>query len=328
VAEEQLRSTQPWLSVIMPTYNGETVLPRALAGITAQHDNDIEIIAVDDGSTDRTRSILEDFAKDHRTEIIVRSHAGNWVANTNYALSRARGERVCFLHQDDGWLPGRLERLRQVISRYPQAEWLLHPSYYVDRQGRRLGRWTCPLSAGISGPETTVPRLLVQNFISMPGPCVRLEAARAVGGFDETLWYTADWDFWLKLAARGPVAYIPEPLSIFGIDTGSQTVQGARDLPRFQEQLVSVLARHLKEWRARARIARSVERAAHYSVLLNTALAGAISGIRPSYGGLAVRYLALGPAGWFRFLRDSRIFERVKARLRAGLAQPCEARRS
>jgi hypothetical protein len=319
--EDARRSSRPWLSVIMPTYNGEAVLPRALEGIHAQHDNDIEIIAIDDGSSDGTRGTLEDFARNHSALVIVRSHTGNWVANTNYALDRARGVWVCFLHQDDGWLPGRLERLRQVSFRYPEAEWLLHPSYYVDRHGRRLGRWTCPLPAGVSGPETVVPRLLVQNFISMPGPCVHLEAARAVGGFDETLWYTADWDFWLKLAARSGVAYIPEPLSMFGIDTASQTVQGARDLPQFQEQLETVLLRHLKEWRVRAGVAPSVERAAQFSVLLNTALAGAISGIRPSYSGLAAGFLALGPAGWFRFLRDSRIFERVKARLRAGLAR-------
>jgi hypothetical protein len=305
----------------MPTYNGEAVLPRALASIDTQNDSTIDIIAIDDGSTDSTQSVLKDFAKNHRALIIVRSHTGNWVANTNYALSRAQGMWVCFLHQDDGWLPGRLERLRQASSRYSEAEWLLHPSYYVDRHGRRLGRWSCPLPAGVSGPEVSVPRLLVQNFISMPGPCVRLEAARAVGGFDESLWYTADWDFWLKLATRGRVAYMPEPLSIFGIDTGSQTVQGARDLPRFHEQLETVLVRHSKEWRAHARLAPSIERAAHFSVLLNTSLAGAISGIRPSYGRLLARFLALGPVGWYRFLRDSRILERVKARLRAGLAQ-------
>jgi len=305
----------------MPTYNGQAVLPRALAGIYAQNDNDIEIIAIDDGSTDGTQRILEDFAKNHRALVLVRPHTGNWVANTNYALTRAQGVWVCFLHQDDGWLPGRLERLRQVSLRYREAEWLLHPSYYVDRHGRRLGRWTCPLPAGVSRPEVTVPRLLVQNFISMPGPCVRLEAARAVGGFDETLWYTADWDFWLKLAARSPIAYIPEPLSMFGIDTGSQTVQGTRDLPRFKEQLENVLLRHLKEWRARAQVPSSVERAAQYSVLLNTALAGAISGIRPRYGRLTAQFLELGPRGWVRYLRDSRIFERVKARLRAGLAR-------
>lgn len=321
VTEERFGSGPPWLSVLMPTYNGEAVLPRALAGIDAQQDSDIEIIAIDDGSTDGTAGILEDFAKNHRALVIVRPHTGNWVANTNYALSRANGVWICFLHQDDGWLPGRLGSLRRVALQYPEAEWLLHPSYYVDRQGRRLGRWTCPLPAGLSLPARTVPRLLVQNFISMPGPCVRLGAARAVGGFDESLWYTADWDFWLKLAVRGPVAYIPEPLSIFGIDTGSQTVQGSRDLPRFQEQLETVLLRHLKEWRTHGRIAASVERAAQYSVLLNTALAGAIGGTRPSYGALAARFLALGPAGWFCFLRNSRILERVRARLRAGLAR-------
>jgi hypothetical protein len=153
-----------------------------------------------------------------------------------------------------------------------------------------------------------------------PGPCVRLDAIRAVGCFDESLWYTADWDFWLKLAARGPVVYVPEPLSMFGIDAGSQAVQGARDLPRFQEQLEIVLLRHLKQWRARARVPRSVERAARFSALINTALDGAIS-VRPGYVALAARFVALGPAGWFRFFRDSRILERVKASLRAGLAR-------
>ena len=96
----------PWLSVIMPTYNGASYLSAALESIAIQLEKDIEVIVVDDGSTDRTISIIRAYTHRFPLRIVERNHSGNWVANTNMGLSLARGEYVSFLHQDDSpWLP-------------------------------------------------------------------------------------------------------------------------------------------------------------------------------------------------------------------------------
>ncbi len=69
-----------------------------------------------------------------------------------------------------------------------------------------------PAEGGRLDSDIVVPRLLVQNFLAMPAPLVRREAMLQVGGMDDTLWYAADWDLWLKLAALGPTLYVPQAL--------------------------------------------------------------------------------------------------------------------
>ena len=99
---------EPWLSVLMPTYNGEVHLTYALNSIIAQKDPNMECIVVDDGSTDATFSILNTYQDKLSITILQHKRQGNWVASTNYALSFARGKYVCFLHQDDFWFKNRL----------------------------------------------------------------------------------------------------------------------------------------------------------------------------------------------------------------------------
>ena len=116
------------------------------------------------------------------------------------------------------------------------------------RSGRRLGVWRCPLPADRAIPSAEVlERLLVQNFIATPAPVFRKDAWLACGGLDEALWYTADWDIWLKLAARGPVLYHDGVTTAFRVHGGSLTMTGSRDIGDFTRQLEIVLDRHLPD---------------------------------------------------------------------------------
>jgi GT2 family glycosyltransferase len=313
--------TTPWLSVVMPTYNGAAHLPGALGGLLRQRDAGIEVVAVDDGSTDATLDLLRAVNCRLPVRVVRRDHTGNWVANTNHGLSVARGEWVCFLHQDDLWGARRLVELRAGIARRPEATLWLHPSWFIDGDGRRLGLWRCPLP-GVPRtlpPARVVERLLVQNFIAMPAPLFRRETALRVGGLDETLWYTADWDFWLKLAAAGPTAYLPRPLAAFRLHAQSQTVRRSKGVDAFRDQLERVLRPHLRAWEAAHPGRPAVGRAAWFAAEVNATLAAALHGHHARWRGLAFRMLALGPEAWHRFFRDSRIVERVGARLRANL---------
>jgi GT2 family glycosyltransferase len=306
---------EPWLSVIMPTYNGAAYLPAALESIAVQGDPDIEVIAVDDGSTDASMPILISHRSRMPLQIVQREHNGNWVANTNHGLSMARGRWVSFLHQDDVWMPNRLAVLRLIAERRPDAALILHPSWFIDHQGRRLGLWRCPLRAGLHHPASVVERLLVQNFIALPAPVFQREAARKVGGLQEDLWYTADWDFWLKLAATGPTKYVPIPLAGFRIHPLSQTMRRSSQADELRRQLQVVLQRHIQP----QEVSDDVHAVARFAADLNVSLATATHGSRSDWRRLFGDFVALGPAGWQRFFRDSRIAERIAARLRAGV---------
>lgn len=307
----------PWLSVLIPTYNGELYLPVALESIVMQGDKDIECIVVDDGSTDGTLSIVA--AYQNWLHLVVHQRKqGNWVANTNYALRLATGEYVCFLHQDDLWLPGRLDILKSLINKFPDVGFFLHAAIFIDEEGRAQGLWRCPLppAPAIISSDMLIERLLVQNFIAISAPVFRRDLAIAVGGMDETLWYTADWDFWLKLAAAGPAVYDPRPLSGFRVHSGSQTVRRSASLKEFREQLEIVFHRHFSRWQSEPSRKSRVRRAALFSIEANTALAGMIHRQAFNLLTLVVRFLALGPDGWSRYLTNSRIWERMSARLR------------
>jgi hypothetical protein len=156
----------------------------------------------------------------------------------------------------------------------------------------------------------------------------KTEPALSAGGLDEALWYAGDWDFWLKLAARGDVLYHPEPLSGFRLHTTSQTMVRSSDLSDFRSQLDQVAERHLGVWRAPERLRRQVRRAALFSNEVNTALAGTMHERHRRPYGLLVSFLRLGPSAGYRYLRDSRIWERASARLRGQLLATSNAEQS
>ncbi len=312
---------RPWLSVISPIFNGETYLATALDSILLQNDPDIECLAVDGESTDGTLSILRSYQGRLPLKILERERDSNWVKKTNFALTMAQGEYVCFLHHDDFWLKDRLAILKNLTRKFPQAVLVLHPSNFVDRQGENMGLWSCPLPAApaVIPSAFFMERLLVQNFISILGPIFKRELALEVGGLDEALWYTADWDFWLKIVACGDALYYPKPLAGFRIHPGSQTVVRSTFLDDFRSQLDLVAAKHWTRWPAQESIKRKIRSAADFSNELNAALAGRMHGIKPDYPRLFLSFLKLGPLGWRRYLRDSRIGQRVIARLKAQL---------
>jgi len=311
--------TPPWLSVLMPTYNGSAYLGAALDSVVAEDDSGIECIAVDDGSTDDTLTILERYRDRLNLTILARPHAGNWVAGTNLALKRARGEFACLLHQDDIWLAGRLAMLRDAISRHPSVDLFLHPAWFIDSSGRRLGRWRCPLPRDpkVLDAGIVLPRLLVQNFIAIPSPMFKTATAREVGGLDEALWYTADWDLWLKLAAVARTVFLSEPMAGFRVHAAAQTNQRSVDIGDIRRQQEMVLERHVSRLPFDRRRQQAVRRSAELSIAVNVTLAGRYHRVSANLGTLAAAVWRAGPLGVWRYLRFSTIRDRISARLRS-----------
>ena len=189
----------------------------------------------------------------------------------------------------------------------------LHPAWFIDRHGARIGPWRCPLPEGVVEPDFLVERLLVQNFIAIPAPLFSRNVALRLGGLEEGLWYTADWDFWLKLARQGQTIHHPRPLSAFRIHPHAQTMQGSRQIDDFRSQLDIVLDRHLAGWKHSSGANSQVERVARFSVEVNTNLAALAHHRESHLARLFWRFLCLGPAGWQSYFRDSRIVERSLA---------------
>jgi GT2 family glycosyltransferase len=315
----------PLLSVVMPTYNGEKFLAAALESVRDQDNDRIELVIVDDGSTDHTLDIVRGFAGVLPIRLITPGRVGNWVAVTNLGLREAIGDWACLLHQDDLWLPGRLKRLQSEMESN-QGALIIHNAMYVGPDGQGLGLWTCPFSEGAVQPNQFIEHLLVQNFIAIPSPVFRREVVIQSGGLDEALWFSADWDLWLRLGALGPVRFIRETLSAFRVHPSSQTAARKLHPNEWEQQLTIVLAHHLENWPITGRLRTSVERVALASIAVNSALSATSRGERVKPAAVLLQLLALGPWGWHRYLRDSRIVQRVRSRLKVQRASKIEKR--
>jgi glycosyltransferase involved in cell wall biosynthesis len=312
-------SEKPFLSVVMPVHDGAEWIAATLDSVAAEPTAGIEFIVIDSSPTDSTAMIVERYADRLPLQLVQRRDVKPWQTKTNMGVELSSADHVCILHQDDLWLTSRVETVRHWIGNAPQAALHLAPSRLIDRHGRTIGKWTCPLPAEQPlEPQFLLTRLLVQNFVSVPAPVFRRNAWIECGGMDEQLWYTPDWDIWLKLSSAGPVVYHDEITTAFRVHGSSLTVTGSRNAGEFRAQMETVLDRYLGRIPAGSR--RGIERLARASIDVNVSLAAASGGSATGLASAAGNVLSLGPVGMGRYLRDSRLRERVMSRLRARMA--------
>jgi glycosyltransferase involved in cell wall biosynthesis len=311
---------KPILSIVMPVHHGEHFIGNALASVADQISPaerlSVEILIIEDATNSSSLEIVRAFSERLQLHLLVRPDLQMWQAKTNFGVSQATSDHVCWLHQDDLWLQGRFEAVKSWVAAAPEAALHIAPSLFVDAEGASLGRWGCPFDAeGAIPRDLLFRRLLVQNFIAAPAPLFRKDAWLRCGGLDESLWYTADWDVWFKLAAQGETRFHREALTAFRVHGSSLTVSGSRNIDDFSEQMKIVLQRHMPVLDERAR--KEVAPLAETSILVNVAMAragvGDLSRLPNSLGAM----MSLGPRGLSAFLRDSRLVERAGARLRA-----------
>jgi hypothetical protein len=265
-------------------------------------------------------AIVQSFADRLTLSIIDPAGVDGCSPKMNLGVSRAQADHVTWLCQDDLWLPGRIAAVRQWIAQRPDAALHLAPTAVIDHADHLLGTWHCPLAATPAplNRAMLLERLLVQNFIAVVSPVIRRDAWLACGGLDLDLWYTGDWDMWLKLAAHGDVVYHDAVTAAFRIHGASATTIRSRNTDDFTAQLRAVVDRHIDSIPRERRAA--VRRLADASIAVNTALAAAASGQPAKVIGAIGSVAALGPVGAARYLHRSRIVERVLPRVRARLA--------
>jgi hypothetical protein len=310
-------TAKPWLTVIVPSHRGERWINASLRSVAVEA-NGIEVLLIDSGPTCAARDIAQSYSSRLRIRIFERRDLLSWHSKTNFGVRIAESEHISWLGVDDLWLPGRAAAVKAWIRAFPEAPLHFAPSAIIDKVGRKLGVWRCPLTAERALESAFVTeRLLIQNFVAAPAPVFRKDAWQNCGGLDENLWYTADWDMWLKLAACAPTYYHQEVTVGFRIHAGSLTATGSRDTADFECQMQTVLERHLFRLESPSN---GIARAARASIAVNSALASASAGDFRALPRAALRVASLGPAGMRRYCRDSRIIERLMPRLRAKFA--------
>jgi glycosyltransferase involved in cell wall biosynthesis len=197
---------EPRVSVIVPAYNMAEYTVETIESLRAQTYPDVEIIVVDDGSTDGTAMALERFGD---SIIRLRQENRGACAARNRGFRASTGELVAFLDCDDLYHPEKVERFVAWFRDHPGVGMVYSPEYLIDENGEIVGenRPRRPHSGEVFS------RLLRRNFVGSSTPIVRREALDEVGLWDEAIFTTADWDLWLRIARRCLVGYIDDPLS-------------------------------------------------------------------------------------------------------------------
>jgi len=234
-------SATPRVSVLVAAYNGEAFVGEALASLRAQTARDFEAIVVDDGSTDRTASIVAAVATTDERIRLVRQGNGGTQAARNTALAAARGTWVALLDQDDVWLPGKLEAQLALADADPRAN-LLFTNYRSWDGSRTLGTRYLRRDRF---PEGDVAVELARSCL-FQASTVMLPRGLAVelGGFDPTLRNAGDWDLWLRLASRGIEALGAfEPLVLYRVWGGNESRDHVRTAVERVAMLEKALAR-------------------------------------------------------------------------------------
>lgn len=194
------------VSVIIPTYNRADRVVAALESVLAQTRQPDEVIVVDDGSTDNTSGRLATYRE--RICYVFQPNRGPAGAR-NTGIRHASGEVLAFLDSDDLWLPKKLERQLAVFAHDP-ALCICHTNEIWIRNGKRVNPMKKHQKYGGNIFEKALPLCIVSPSSVM----MRRELLLDVGGFDESLPACEDYDLWLRILCRYPVAYIEEPLVI------------------------------------------------------------------------------------------------------------------
>ena len=205
----------PRLSVCLPTYNGEAYVAEAMQSVLQQSYTDFEVVAVDDGSTDRTVEILHEFT-DPRIRVYQNPHRRGIPGNWNVAVELARGEYVCVFHQDDVMLADNLARKMALFESDPSLSLVHSLAEPIVEAGApsRLSEWMEKADTDfVEEGETYFRKLLLRGeCICAPAVIVRREQLAALGGFNEALGFACDYEVWMKLCVEGRVGFIHDAL--------------------------------------------------------------------------------------------------------------------
>ena len=202
-------------SVVIPLYNKEDTIARALQSVLDQTFQNFEIIVVDDGSTDKGPCIVDTF-DDSRIRIIHQKNQGVSAAR-NRGITEAGNELIAFLDADDEWLPGFLMTIQQLIDAHPNCNAYGSRYLFGLPDGQTRPCLIRGLDDGFSGVLNDYFRIASRSDppINSSSVVVRKTAINAVGGFPLEIKTGEDLLTWARLACLGQIAYTMHPGSIF-----------------------------------------------------------------------------------------------------------------
>lgn len=227
----------PLVSVVVATYNMGHYLPQAVQSILSQSHANVEVVIVDDGSTDDTPRVTEDLSRDPRVRVHRQANGGQAKAK-NKGIELSRGDFLAFLDADDMWLPDKLVRQLALFENRPHVGVVYSDYACMDGEGAAIPKPPTRMHRGrISGA------LLIENFVSFPTAVVRRECIERCGVFDLTYGMGIDYDLWLRISAHYEFDFVVEPTVRYRIWSG----QMSKNYRKRYESAIRIMQRFLTD---------------------------------------------------------------------------------
>lgn len=215
----------PLVSIVVPVFNGGRYLRESLDSIVAQTYPRMEIVVVDDASTDETERIAASYG--HRISYHRQARTRGQFDNVNDGIALSRGELIAVYHSDDVYQPRIVEREVEYLQRHPEVAAVFCKDLFIDRRGRSFGHLHLPdeLAGGHPLEYETIVRALLRyknRFLRCPSSMVRATVYHEVGPYRADLFEIAsDLEMWLRIARRHPIGIVDEHLFSYRSGHGS-----------------------------------------------------------------------------------------------------------
>ena len=316
---QDVRGVRLRVTAIIPAYNSEETIERALNSALAQTYRPLEILVIDDCSRDSTAQIVETYAERGVKLLRLCEQQGASGAR-NAGIHAASGDLIAFLNSDNEWLPSKLDKQVALVASDENYVFVSCASRHISPEGEDLG----DLYQGrrpVIGPDCW-KSLLASNTIATPSVLVWRRHLVDLGGFNQRLKNCEDQDMWIRLAARGSVGYVDE--SLVRVHSRANSLSSNLGVALLRVAL-DVVERNIAEQRSRLSVAEirrilgqrlewlgRAECNDNYIRGLPVILKSAVMGYRPLQTGLFL-VSASPPARWLK--------ERVRARNRSAVAR-------
>ncbi|GAB6053423.1 glycosyltransferase [Magnetospira thiophila] len=225
----------PQVSVILPCYNARDTVAETIRSVYAQDHKNIELILVDDGSTDGTGEVLRELVADHpQTRIITTENRGVYSAR-NTALAACNGDFIAFIDADDVWFPDKISRQLACLAEAPAAGMCHTAATKIDGNGIPFG--TLEIQEAYQG--NCFLTLLRQNGIILSSAMIRRAVLEKVHGFDDSFRSVADWEFWIRVSQDFAFAALAAPLLNYRYHPGNMS----RNIPQIALNHARIIAK-------------------------------------------------------------------------------------
>ena len=238
----------PKVSIIIPTYNGEKFINKTIESVVGQTYKDWELIIVDDFSNDNTKEIIKEWEKEDKRirSIFLDKNSGGPAHPKNIGIENSKGEYVAFLDHDDEWMPEKLEKQIDFLKNKLNDKYeLVTCNFLIDINGEKYKYITPTYNL-----DSQLSHILNGNFVhSCSSIIVRKKIIDSLGGFDESMKMSDDWDLYLRMLQLGYfIGIVPEVLFIWHSQTNSAgkriVFEGRSELEYFLKKHKNVYTLH------------------------------------------------------------------------------------